>query len=203
MSESVTWFDKLDVSFESVPTEPVDTAKFLGASKSLVTLFDLLGATAFGAVKSDMTGNITKIEARVAEAPEKSTNLQQLVTEEWAEKQKKATATEGLLWLLRGLDFTAKAIRHNVSNPTEELATSFQHSYDGTLKKHHNFVVKGIFSVALKATPYRKDFYIKLGAEDEAGRTKVDNQLQGWLKGLEAVVETTQKFYESHPEIKF
>ncbi|KAF3942263.1 hypothetical protein ABW19_dt0203326 [Dactylella cylindrospora] len=203
MAEPETFFDTLKLSFKGVTitSDGVNTTEFLTASESLVTLFDLLGAAAFGPVKSDMNGNIKKIRDRQNEALAVSTTLQQLVLAERAEKKK--TATEGLLWLLRGLDFTAKALRHNVDNPTEELTTSFNHSYEGTLKKHHNFIVKGIFSVALKATPYRSDFMVKLGGVDDKSAAKVNKQLTDWLEALENAVGILQKFYEETPATKF
>ena len=63
--------------------------------------------------------------------------------------EKKRTATEGLMWLLRGLSFTCKALQNSQLNPNQELAVAFSSSYEATLKKFHNFVVKGIFSVGL------------------------------------------------------
>jgi len=180
-----------------VPTKPgIATTEFLEASESLTTLFDLLGSTAFGPVKSDMIGNIKKLRDRQTEAPEKSTTLQDLVLAERAEKKK--TATEGLLWLTRGLDFTAKALRINLENPSEELTTSFTTSYGKTLKQYHSFIVKGIFNLALKATPYRADFYKKLGDD----QTKVHSELQTWLSALEKDVAIIQKFYADTPATK-
>ena len=51
------------------------------------------------------------------------------------------------MWLLRGLDFTSKALQNAQANQSEELSVAFSKAYEGTLKKHHNFVVKGVFSV--------------------------------------------------------
>ena len=90
----------------------------------------------------------------------------------------------------RGLEFTALALRKNVSTEKEELAASFTSSYESTLKKHHNFVVKGIFTLAMKACPYRTDFYKKLG-EDQ---TRVNTQLVEWLGALEKIVEINNTF---------
>jgi len=73
--------------------------------------------------------------------------LEQLVENEKGEK--KHTATEGLMWLIRGLSFTCKALQNAQANETEQLVTAFTNSYEGTLKKFHNFVVKGIFAVSL------------------------------------------------------
>jgi len=57
-------------------------------------------------------------------------------------------AAEALLWLTRGLSFTAQALRRHVDNPSEELNVSFSKAYDATLSKQHGFVVRGIFSVS-------------------------------------------------------
>lgn len=89
-----------------------------------------------------------------------------------------------------GLDFTAQALRQNLSNPSEELSASFRGSYGNTLKPHHSFIVKPIFSAAMSATPYRKDFYKKLG-EDES---KVKSELEKWLGSLEKVVGVLKEF---------
>ncbi|KAK6512777.1 hypothetical protein TWF506_008944 [Arthrobotrys conoides] len=197
---SSTWFDGLERNFVDVEKQPgIDTKHFIEASRSLVTLFDLLGSTTFGTVISDMNGNIKKINDRYTAAPDRSQTLQSLVHEEHKELGKKANATEGLMWLLRGFEFTSKALRHNVSNPDEELATSFQESYNGTLKQYHNFVVKGIFSVALKATPYRKDFYEKLGSE----KARVDEQSVAWLTALEEITTIMQKEYTDNKNFGF
>ena len=67
--------------------------------------------------------------------------------------EKKRTATEGLMWLLRGLAFTCKALLAAQANKAEELSAAFTKSYEGTLKKFHNFVVKGIFAVSLPIWP--------------------------------------------------
>ncbi|KAF2194189.1 glycolipid transfer protein [Zopfia rhizophila CBS 207.26] len=188
-----TFFDTLKKSFTDVPVDAskdnaISTTEFLEAAESLVTLFDVLGSVAFNPVKSDMLGNVKKIRDRQLAAPTLSEILQDLVINEL--KEKKHTATEGLLWLSRGLDFTAQALRQNLSNPSEELSNSFRGAYGNTLKPHHSFVIKPIFSAAMSATPYRKDFYKKLG-DDE---TKVQEKLGEWLASLEKVVGILKEF---------
>ncbi|CAZ85154.1 unnamed protein product [Tuber melanosporum] len=176
-----TFFSTAKRSFKDVGVEgeQIHTTEFLEASESVVSLFDLLGSTAFAAVQKDMTGNIKKIRDRQTSHPEGSGTLQNLCTSELAEG--KHTATEGLVWLHRGLEFTEKALRKNVNNPTEELATSFTNAYGETLKKHHNMIVKGVFTLAMKACPYRVDFYKKLGGNE----TEVNTELGEWLTALE------------------
>ena len=133
-------------------------------------------------------------------------------------KTKKHTATEGLLWLVRfvqslrcesdperltpifssALDFTSQGIRSNLQNPSDELSASFRTAYANTLKPHHSFMVKPIFSAAMSATPYRKDFYAKLG-DDPA---KVDEATGKWLEALEKQVSIL-KHFQARKEAKW
>lgn len=83
--------------------------------------------------------------------PAQSATLELLVESEKGEK--KRTATEGLMWLLRGLSFTCKALQNAQANTSEELSVAFSKSYDASLKKFHNFVVKGIFAVRWRSGP--------------------------------------------------
>lgn len=88
------------------------------------------------------------------------------------------------------LDFTSQGIRSNLQNPSHELSASFRTAYGNTLKPHHSFMVKPIFSAAMSATPYRKDFYAKLGDDQE----KVDAAAGKWLEALENQVSILKQF---------
>lgn len=188
-----TWFDTIQKSFTDVPVNEandnsISTTEFLQAAEALVTLFDLLGSVAFTPVKNDLLGNIKKIRDRQLAAPEESETIQALVLNEL--KTGKHTATEGLLWLVRGLDFTAQALRHNLTNASDELAGSFRTAYGATLKPHHSFLIKPVFSAAMSATPYRKDFYAKLG--DDV--TKVQAAMDKEIAALEKIVNILKEF---------
>lgn len=89
-----------------------------------------------------------------------------------------------------GLDFTAQALRENISKPGDELSTSFRTSYSATLKPHHSFMVKPIFSAAMSATPYRKDFYAKISQDPAKGQ----EALKQWLEALETRVSILKQF---------
>ena len=97
-----------------------------------------------------------------------------------------------------GLDFTAQALRQNTSNAEEELSTSFRAAYGNTLKPHHSFIVKPMFSAAMSATPYRKDFYPKMGSD----KAKIDDGLAAWLGGLEKLLTVLKDFMAS-PQAKW
>lgn len=188
---SKTFFDEIKTSFESVPLSSenkISTLEFLEASESLVKLFDLLGNSAFTVVQKDLTGNITKIRNRFTSDSDNSKTLQDLVINE--RKQGKKTASEGLLWLTRGLQFTAQALRETVDNPSLEMTKTFTDAYGKTLTKHHNMLIRPVFKLAMKACPYRKDFFAKLGQDQD----KVNEQLVKWLEALEKIVQILLEF---------
>lgn len=81
-----------------------------------------------------------------------------------------------------------------MDNPSEELKHSFTIAYEKTLSKHHGMLVRPIFHLAMKAAPYRKDFYKKLGGEDEAATMEI---LKPWLSGLEKCVNILLDFYKT------
>ncbi|TCD67874.1 hypothetical protein EIP91_011872 [Steccherinum ochraceum] len=192
-------------SFTDVPVTDagVDTVTFLKASEGVVGIFDLLGAVTFKAVKDDMTGNIAKVRKRYTDFPDKSATLEQLVQNEWTEKAR--PATEGLMWLLRGLLFTCKALTYSQNNKKAgkqaELVDAFQQAYGETLKQYHNLIVKGLFSAALKWCPTRDDFFRKLIGADSVSAVSEDAlananvEMDEWLAALNAIVTRLQAFY--------
>jgi hypothetical protein len=93
----------------------------------------------------------------------------------------------------RGLDFTVQALRNNLNDSTKELSDSFRDAYGKTLKPHHSFIIKPIFSAAMSATPYRKDFYVKLG-QDQA---KVNAEMEKEVAALEKVVAILKAFQDT------
>lgn len=159
---------------------------------------------AFNPVKTDMTGNVKKVRDRQLASPGTSENLQALCKAELASKSHKAT--EGLLWLVRGLDFTAQALRADLTNnagvavtevkPKKELADSFRDSYKNTLAPHHSFLIKPVFSAAMSATPYRKDFFSKMAGEG-ASSSALAEELEKWLSALEERIRILKDFLAS------
>ncbi|KAF9228875.1 het-c2 protein [Gyrodon lividus] len=169
-------------SFADVPITDagIDTFAFLEAAEGVVRLFKLLDNPAFTPVVSDLEGNITKVRARYDSHRTQSTTLELLIQNEQSDK--KRSATEGLMWLLRGLSFTHQALHAAQSDPNTELAKAFTKGYQGSLKQYHNFVVQGVFSLAMKACPYRKDFYAKLASDPNEGLDKIVKQMQNVYK---------------------
>lgn len=91
-----------------------------------------------------------------------------------------------------GLDFTAQGLQHNILNPKDELSVSFRHAYGNTLKPHHSMFVKPVFNLAMSATPYRADFYAKLGDDND----KVQREMKDWLEALMKQVAILKSFLD-------
>jgi len=180
----------------------VDTLDFLAAAEGVVELFtdeNLLGGTAFLPVKKDLEGNVAKVRARYNAASAKSATLEQLVMNEKTEK--KHPATEGLMWLLRGLYFTCKSLQNSQANNVEgdDLSAAFLSGYGDSLKQFHNFFVKGVFGLAMKACPYRSVFYAKLAADPDGpavSEIKLNDDMDKWLTGLDMIVQRMSVFYD-------
>ena len=191
-STGPTFFDNLKRSFEDVKVteDGVDTGEFLEACDGVVKLFDFVNPTAFAPVVMDISGNIHKIRTKFLSDPINSVTLEKMMVSERKLGKGKRVATEGLLWLLRGLKFTCEAINTCAKDTSLELATAFSNAYNDVLRPFHNFLVRGVVSIALKAAPYRKDFLTKLGNDQH----RVETQMLQWGTALEKLVERLQKY---------
>ncbi|KAI8641204.1 glycolipid transfer protein domain-containing protein [Parasitella parasitica] len=193
----MTYFDKLSKSYVDVDTDNgIDTMQFLEATEGVVKLFDLLGSAAFSVIQKDMNGNLTvsiKIKEHYKTNPEANATLQSLLATEALEKKK--TATQGLLWLTRGLDFTAQALLKSINDPSQELKESFKSAYTVTLSPFHSWVVRPVISVAMNACPYRKDFYQKIEVVNDAGF----KQMEEWVKALKNIVDIINDVFKANP----
>ncbi|KAG0368228.1 glycolipid transfer protein domain-containing protein [Gamsiella multidivaricata] len=175
----------------TITDQGINTEEFLQATEGLIKIFDLFGSV-FSVVQNDMNGNVKKIRERFLQNPAANSTLQNLVNGEIAEKKK--TATEGLLWLTRGLDFTLQSLERSEANPNEELSVSFTKGYENTLRQYHGMLVRPVFAMAMKACPYRDVFYTKLGAD----QSLVQQDLSAYLNGLRKVVTDIQTFYAAN-----
>jgi len=107
-----------------------------------------------------------KLRKKYDTNPEKFVTLQDIVNSEIEEKTTKAKnlATDALLWLKRALSFI-RVFLEEVMTGEEDLVKCAKKAYENSLKKFHGWMVQGIFSLAMKAVPYRKDFMKALGPD--------------------------------------
>jgi Glycolipid transfer protein (GLTP) len=65
------------------------------------------------------------------------------------------------------------------------------------LAPYHSFLVKPIFSAAMGATPYRRDFYGKM-VNGEWGVGKLEAEKRVWLEALEERLRVLNGFMASN-----
>lgn len=195
----MTFFSKIANSFTALPaTGDIPSGPFLDACAEIVPLFDALGSVTFAPVKSDINGNITKLRGKLSSNPGQFATLQAMVQEEIAAKTTTASgsATDALLWLKRALSFILVFLEE-VLKGQQDLTVCANTAYESTLKKYHNFLVKGIFALAVRAVPTREGFFKTLsnGTCDEAG---VVEQMRPYTEALRAQLNTINAFYAAN-----
>jgi len=137
-----------------IPTKP-----FLDVCKQILPVLDKFGA-AMAIVKTDIGGNITRLENKYCSDPSKYEHLYTMAQEEVQNKTAKASSscTTGLLWLTRAMDFLVELFRNLLEHPDWTMSQACTDSYTKTLKKFHGWLASSSFTVAMKLAPNRDKF---------------------------------------------
>ncbi|KAI6235753.1 Glycolipid transfer protein [Aphelenchoides besseyi] len=173
-----TYFSAPERHFPTLQDGKIPTLQFLNACHGVGEFTAFLG-TAFIPVKNDVLGNVEKVRKMYNTDPTEFAFLEDLILADLkAHNNKLGLATEGLLWLKRGLEFMLEMLTglvemHRTGNSSDSLYTLLSSCYERTLKHHHGFVSRQLFKVVLAAAPSRKSLirtvsYGKDGMEDKA-----------------------------------
>ncbi|CAI8603128.1 unnamed protein product [Vicia faba] len=132
---------------------------FLEVCKQILPVIDKFGA-AMTLVKSDIGGNISRLESKYSSSPTKFNYLYSLVQVEVETKTAKSSSscTNGLLWLTRAMDFLVALFRNLIEHTDWSMSQACTDSYNKTLKKWHGWLASSSFAVAMKLAPDRKKF---------------------------------------------
>nr|CDJ97764.1 Glycolipid transfer protein domain containing protein [Haemonchus contortus] len=150
---------KIRSRYGKIPTE-----QFLSACQGIADFVGFLGA-AFSPVKADISGNVAKVRTRFEKDRIGQRYLQDLIDNDLKDNGGRlGIATEGLLWLKRGLEFMLEMLTLMVqeyrSTPdkskTENLVGVINKAYESSLKRHHGFMSKQLFKLVIHAAPYRR-----------------------------------------------
>ncbi|KAM0845896.1 hypothetical protein ACQ4PT_056049 [Festuca glaucescens] len=135
------------------------TKPFLEVCKHILPVLDKFGS-AMSIVKSDIGGNIARLEAKYASDPTKYQQLHNMVQVEVTSKTAKSSSscTNGLLWLTRAMNFLVALFHNLVQHPDWQMSQVCSDAYKNTLKKWHGWLASSSFSVAIKLAPDRKKF---------------------------------------------
>ncbi|KAK5978246.1 Glycolipid transfer protein [Trichostrongylus colubriformis] len=162
--EQETYFSKPQHLFPHLEDGKIPTEQFLSACQGIADFVGFLG-TAFSPVKADINGNVVKVRTRFEKDRIGQRYLQDLIDMDLREHGGNfGIATEGLLWLKRGLEFMLELLTLMVqeyrSSPdkskTENLVAVINKAYEKSLKRHHGFMSKQLFKLVIHAAPYRR-----------------------------------------------
>lgn len=205
--EYLTFFTSMLHSYTDIEMEEdggIPTVSFLDACDNLLPIFDKIGSTAFAPVKMDLQGNIKKVRTKMLTNPAQFCTVQNIVKHEMNMKTTKVrnSATDALLWLKRGLRFI-QVFLDNLKDGKRSSANALSEAYAETLRKYHNWVVRGIFAVAARATPNSADFYKVLGSIPETTDETIPSSvlvrdIDNYVTALDVVIAVLDSFYDRH-----
>ncbi|XP_030226587.1 pleckstrin homology domain-containing family A member 8 isoform X1 [Gadus morhua] len=165
-----TFFSTMSHRFSDIRLEDdrgIPTQDFLDSCYAIVPVLDKLGSTVFAPVKMDFVGNIKKINQKWLSDPNSFPTLQSIVLHELqtATAQVRNSATEALLWLRRGLRFL-KEFLSEVHSGEQDIHGALNNAYGRTLRQYHGWVVRGVFALALRASPSYESFTAALVSQE-------------------------------------
>ncbi|KAL8547932.1 hypothetical protein ACS0TY_007293 [Phlomoides rotata] len=169
------------------------TKQFLDVCKLILPVIDKFGA-AMAIVKSDIGGNITRLENKYLSNPAKYEHLYSLVQEEVDAKTAKGSSscTNGLLWLTRAMDFLVELFRNLLQHQDWAMSQVCTDSYSKTLKQWHGWLASSSFTVAMKLAPDRKKFL-----DVVAGSGDVYGDIEKFCSTFSPLLEENHKFLAS------
>ncbi|KAK6322097.1 glycolipid transfer protein [Coregonus clupeaformis] len=194
----------MDNQFGELPVDKaVDTKFFLESVAYLPPFFDCLGSKVFVPIKSDISGNITKIRSVYDKDPAKYATLQQIVESEkeaYGTEWPKVGATLALMWLKRGLRFIQILLQSLADGEKDEnnpnlIRVNITKAYDQALKKYHGWLVQKIFKAALLAAPYKSDFIKALSKGQEVTEEDCMANVRQFLVNYTATVDAIYEMY--------
>ncbi|KAG6759219.1 hypothetical protein NC652_025168 [Populus alba x Populus x berolinensis] len=169
------------------------TKPFLDVCKLILPVIDKFGA-AMALVKSDIGGNITRLETKYLSDPSKYNQFYTMVQEEVDAKTAKGSSScaNGLLWLTRAMDFLVELFRNLLAHPDWTMSQACTDSYGKTLKKFHGWLASSSFTIAMKLAPDRKKFM-----EVIAGTGDVAADMEEFCTTFPPFLEENHKFLAS------
>eukprot|EP00794_Sanderia_malayensis_P017395 gene17395-19137_t len=191
-------FDDIQISVDGC----IPTKSFLDACSSIIPVFDMLGSTTFAPVKMDIHGNITKIQTKYSTDEKAFVFLQNIIFQELKSNTctAKNSTTDALLWLKRALEFIHIFLAE-ICRGEQDLAVAATNAYGRSLRKYHGWVVRGVFSLAVKAVPYRKDFIKCLSIKNSdiiATEAEIVEEMKNCIGALGRILNIICQFYKRH-----
>ncbi|KAK1428420.1 hypothetical protein QVD17_17254 [Tagetes erecta] len=169
------------------------TRPFLDVCKQILPIIDKFGAS-MGLVKTDVGGNITRLENKYLSSPEEFQKLYSIVKVEVAAKKAEGSSscTNGLLWLTRAMDFIVELFRNLMEHKDWNMSQVCTEAYTKSLKKYHGWLASSTFTVAMKLAPERKKFM-----DVVCGNGDIDADIEKFCATFTPILQENHKFLAS------
>ncbi|XP_061197210.1 glycolipid transfer protein-like [Saccostrea echinata] len=197
----MTFFSKDNVKHFEVPGDDgkINTLPLLEAARGVVEMVSAFGK-AFTPVKSDINGNIEKLQKKYEMDKEKFITINAMLDDEM-ENKNTDLAKVGGLWLVRGLNFLRTFMQllikeYKGGSKEESMKQIITAAYEATLKKYHGFIVKKVFSGVSSFAPYRKDFLLKMALGKEGMEEQVVNDMEVYLETMSPLLDVMGQLYK-------
>ncbi|KAL2463140.1 Glycolipid transfer protein 1 [Forsythia ovata] len=178
--------------FKHVKSEQGDmlTKPFLDVCRLVLPILDKFGAS-MTVVKSDVGGNISRLESKYSSNPSRFNYLYSLVQAEVETKTAKSSSscTNGLLWLTRAMDFLVELFHNLSAHQDQSMSHACNDAYSKTLKKWHGWLASSSFSVAIKLAPDRKKFMEVIGTQGD-----IYGDMEKFCTSFSPILEQIHKF---------
>jgi len=171
----------------------IQTKPFVDACRLVLPVIDKFGA-AMALVKSDIGGNISRLDAKYELDPSANRLLYDIVRKEIEEKTAKGSSscTNALLWLTRAMDFMVELFRNLLQHPDWTMTQACTDSYTKTLKKWHGWIASTSFNVAMKLAPERKKFMEVIG-----GTGDITSDMEKFCTSFPLLLQENHNFLQS------
>ncbi|KAG0626811.1 hypothetical protein M758_2G153500 [Ceratodon purpureus] len=168
------------------------TKPFLDVCRNVLPVIDKFGSS-MALVKSDVGGNISRLDAKYEENTAANTLLYDIIRAEVANKTAKGSSscTNGMLWLTRAMDFLVELFRNLNAHADWSMSQCATAAYTSTLKKYHGWIASAAFTVAMKLVPERSKFYETLAL----GNSTAD--MERFVTEFSPILEENHKFLKS------
>ena len=185
--------------------DDMTVSSFVIAAGSIVEILDRFNTSVLTPVRSDVAGNISKIDASLKNYSKKgqvdleTCSIQCLIRLEIAAGKSTTdpSASVGLVWLTRGLSFVAQFLVSLADPSCEDARQAASVAYQNTLRKFHGMMARAVFSVALQALSSRpSQFLLSIGGEN-CGLDEIRKDIKYYVSGLEEVLDSLKPFLDS------
>ncbi|XP_042516321.1 glycolipid transfer protein 1-like [Macadamia integrifolia] len=168
------------------------TKPFLDVCKLILPVIDKFGA-AMVLVKTDIGGNISRLEAKYLSNTMEFNHLYSMVRAEVQANTAKGSSscTNGLLWLTRAMDFLLELFRNLLEHPDWTMSQACTDSYNKTLKKFHGWLASSSFTLAMKLAPDRTKFMDVIG-----GGGDINADIEKFCSTFAPLLEENHKFLD-------